>query len=182
MSEVFHLAFHYGGDAAEDDDCGDERHPVTDDPIHHGRVGSRKVEMEWTAGDDEDQVALRLQSKLMAEMPPQEDTVVVDLTAAEEEEEGGVRLNMRVVRKREPLRAITLRKAAGSSQQSDGMGVLTRMLRAKTVSSPTSCGGEGAGTGGGDGGFSFEEQWESVTALCLCGLGISVSLFPYFVP
>ena len=174
------MAFHYGGHGVDDDACDDERNLATDDPIHHDRVGSRKVEMEWTAGDDEDQVALRLQSKLMAEMPPPEDTVVVDLTAAEEEEEGGVTLNMRVVTRREPLRAITMRKAAGSSQQSDGMGVLTRLLRSNAVTSPTS-GSSEAGGGGGDGGFSFEEHWESVTALCLCGCGISVSLFPYFV-
>uniref|UniRef100_A0A803M1Z9 PNPLA domain-containing protein n=1 Tax=Chenopodium quinoa TaxID=63459 RepID=A0A803M1Z9_CHEQI len=121
--------------------------------------------MDWTAGDDEDQVALRLQSKLMVEMPPPEDTVVVELE--ERENDGGVAVEMKVVRRREPLRAITMGKTAGSGQQSDGIGVLTRLLRSKVAATAVA-------TGVGDGCVNFSDHWNTVTALSLCGCGISV--------
>lgn len=165
-SEVFHLALHFGEEAEDAEDEEEERDSIV--VVEKGGDVARKVvEMEWTAGDDEDQVALRLQSKLMVEMPPPEDTVVVELEERECESGGGVAVEMKVVRRREPLRAITMAKAAGSGQQSDGIGVLTRLLRSKVAATAVA-------TGVGDGCVNFSDHWNTVTALSLCGCGISV--------
>ncbi|XP_021851200.2 phospholipase A I [Spinacia oleracea] len=162
LSEVFHLTLHFG-EEAEDDEDDEERDSIV--VVENGSDLSKKmVEMEWTAGDDEDQVALRLQSKLMVEMPPPEDAVVVELE--ERENGGGVAVEMKVVRRREPLKAITMGKT-GSGQQSDGIGVLTRLLRSKVAATAVA-------TGVGDGCLNFAEHWNSVTALSLCGCGITV--------
>ncbi|KAL9236627.1 hypothetical protein vseg_011271 [Gypsophila vaccaria] len=144
-SEIFHLTLHFG----------DDQNDV--------------VSMEWTAGDDEDQVALRLQSKLMVAIPPPEDTVVVSLNSFDvvntiqencgagggggdddDDVEVRVRVEMRVVKKRKTLRVVTMSKAVGSGQQSDGVGVLTRLLRTNV------------------------EHWTCVCVLTLCGCGVSV--------
>ena len=147
---------------------------AANDPTRPGR----KVEMDWTAGDDEDQVVLRVQSKLMVAMPPPEDTVLVEFKGEDDgdgDRRGGVRVDMRVVRRRDPLTAIMLGKAAGSGQQSDGVGVLTRLLRCKVKVDGAADGAGGAGFGNNNGGLSFAEHWSSVTALSLSGCGISVS-------
>ncbi|KAK9997532.1 hypothetical protein SO802_022218 [Lithocarpus litseifolius] len=86
-----------------------------------------RIELEWAAGDGEEQVALKLQSQLMVELPMPQDTVEVVLKAEDE----NVAVEMTVVMRREPLRAVTMTKVSGSGQQSDGTGVLTRLLRAK---------------------------------------------------
>lgn len=63
-----------------------------------------RIDLEWTAGvDDEDQVALRLQSQLMVALPLPQDMVVVELKEGE-----GVRVEMKVVKRREPLKAVTM--------------------------------------------------------------------------
>ena len=48
-------------------------------------------------------------------------------------ENENVAVEMTVVKRREPLRAVAMTKVAGSGQQSDGTGVLTRLLRAKPI-------------------------------------------------
>ncbi|KAK9681595.1 hypothetical protein RND81_10G013700 [Saponaria officinalis] len=205
-SEVFHLTLNFGDESAVND------------------LKNDVVSMEWTAGDDEDQVALRLQSKLMVAIPPPEDTVVVEFTTfddggrsdngdhriedkcgdysvsvnkessenscddkiehecgnsvnfddksgvnccddksedecgksvsgencCDDEDVKGVKVEMKVVKKRKSLRVITMAKAVGSGQQSDGIGVLTRLLKSKV------------------------EHWSSVSMLSLSGCGISV--------
>ncbi|XP_057544928.1 phospholipase A I-like isoform X2 [Amaranthus tricolor] len=166
-SEIFHLRLHFGVEAEDEDETEEDKDSIV--VVNNGGGGDiekKIVEMEWTAGDDEDQVALRLQSKLMMEMPPPEDTVVVDL--AERDNGAGVFMSMKVVRRREPLRAITLVKASGSGQQSDGIGVLTRLLNSKVAATAVASGV------GVEGGLSFTEHWNSVTALSLSGCGISV--------
>ncbi|KAJ6363985.1 hypothetical protein OIU76_029011 [Salix suchowensis] len=110
------------------------------------QVGFR-IELDWNAVDDEDQVALRLQSQLMVALPAPQDCVTVDLKAAGEEE-GRVEVEMKVEKKREELRGVLLGKS-GSGQQSDGVGVLTRLFRS-------------------DGG----RHWKTVTLLSLCGCGL----------
>ncbi|XP_061977463.1 phospholipase A I-like isoform X1 [Populus nigra] len=110
------------------------------------QVGFR-IELDWNAVDDEDQVALRLQSQLMVALPAPQDCVTVDLKAAEEEE-GRVEVEMKVEKKREELRGVLLGKS-GSGQQSDGVGVLTRLFRS-------------------DGG----RHWKTVTLLSLSGCGL----------
>ncbi|KAH8512104.1 hypothetical protein H0E87_009347 [Populus deltoides] len=110
------------------------------------QVGFR-IELDWNAVDDEDQVALRLQSQLMVALPAPQDCVTVDLKAPEEEE-GRVEVEMKVEKKREELRGVLLGKS-GSGQQSDGVGVLTRLFRS-------------------DGG----RHWKTVTLLSLSGCGL----------
>jgi hypothetical protein len=124
-----------------------------------------RIELDWSAGDDEDQVALRLRSQLMVALPMPQDTVEVDLRPGEAWEEN-VGVEMRVVKRREPLRAVTMSRSAGSGQQSDGAGVLTRLMR--------------SGLAVADGVSDCGEHWKSVTLLSLCGCGLSVSLNFFF--
>ncbi|WCJ28750.1 Phospholipase A I [Euphorbia peplus] len=83
-----------------------------------------RVDLDWTAADEEDQVALRLQSRLMVALPSSQDCVTVNLNVGEED----VRVEMKVIKRRESLRRMMLSKA-GSGQQSDGVGVLIRLMR-----------------------------------------------------
>ncbi|KAL4628422.1 hypothetical protein ACB092_05G237800 [Castanea dentata] len=118
-----------------------------------------RIELEWSAGDDEEQVALRLQSQLMVALPMPQDTVEVDLKAEDE----NVAVVMTVVKRREPLRSVTMTKVAGSGQQSDGTGVLTRLLRANL---PPPMPNEGGVSECGD-------HWRTVTVLSLGACGLS---------
>jgi len=74
---------------------------------------------------------------------------------------------MRVLKRREPLRAVTMTKSAGSGQQNDGIGVLTRLFRSNVA--PTT-------PGAGEGMIDCGEHWKTVTMLNLCGCGLSVSV------
>ncbi|OAY70487.1 Phospholipase A I [Ananas comosus] len=123
-----------------------------------GDLGFR-IELDWSAGDDEDQVALRLQSQLMVALPPPRDAVVLDLR------EGGggcVEIDMKVEKRREPLRSVRMAKAAGSGQQSDGVAVLTRLIRSNLAPS-----------GSPEGAPALDDHWKSVTVVSLCGCGLS---------
>lgn len=148
--------------------------------------GSKTIELGWTTGDDEDKIALRLQSQLMVGMPSPHDTVVVEFCHSSEEKENAgdvnVGVQMKVVKRREPLRAVKMAKAMGSGQAGDGIGVLTKLLRSSF--SPTARAAaavaatvttDAGGFGGGDGLTSFADHWKSVTELNLNGCGISVS-------
>ncbi|PQQ16021.1 phospholipase A I isoform X2 [Prunus yedoensis var. nudiflora] len=84
---------------------------------------------------------------------------------SEEAEEANVGVDMRVVRRREPLRAVTMTKAAGSGQQSDGTGVLTRLLRSNFTSSMPAV---------SDGVAACGVHWQCVTVVNLGGCGLSV--------
>ncbi|XP_050368574.1 phospholipase A I isoform X3 [Argentina anserina] len=120
-----------------------------------------RIDLDWSAADDEDQVALRLQSQLMVALPMPQDTVVVELRP----EEANVSVDIRVVRRREPLRAVSMAKTGGSGQQNDGTGVLTRLLRSNFSSSMPAV-AEGAAACG--------VHWQCVTVVRLCGCGLSV--------
>lgn len=130
-----------------------------------------RIELEWTSGEEEEQLALKLQSQWMVALPVPQDSVVVELAPEKSDEVGddvaNVGVGMRVVRRREPLRGVVLTKAAGSGQLSDGIGVLTRLMRSHLV-----VGGPGNGVGSGCG-----DHWETVTAVSLSGIGLSVSFF-----
>lgn len=148
-SEIFHLTLNYSG--------GDE---AVEDP---GRSSSEdqesgfRIELDWTAGDDEDQVALRLQSQLMVALPMPQDSVVVQL----KEGEGGgdnVGVDMKVVKRRDPLRVVKMSKTVGSGQQSDGIGVVTRLMRSTVKDGVAAC----------------NEHWNNVTVLNFCGCSLSV--------
>ena len=120
--------------------------------------GSR-IDLEWPAGDDEDQVALRLHSQLLVALPSPRDSVIMNLSV----EESRVRVDMQVMKRREPLRSVTLSKVVGSGQPSEGIGVLTKLIAASFVSS-----GPGVSLVG------FEEHWKSLMVLSLCDCGLSV--------
>ncbi|KAA8515487.1 hypothetical protein F0562_018902 [Nyssa sinensis] len=175
-SEIFHLTLNYGTDEIVDD-----RSPrSTSSPLSNSSPLSTsspsassqdqelgfRIDLDWSAGDDEDQVALRLQSQLMVALPLPQDTVVLELKSSSSEEEGNVGVDMKIVKRREPLRALTMSKAGGSGQQSDGIGVLTRLLRSDFATP--------AASGVGDGVLGYADHWKSVTVLSLCGCGLSV--------
>lgn len=109
-----------------------------------------KIQLDWAAGDDEDQVALKLQSQLMVTLPSPHDEVAVHLgqlvatdeseetevaeteTAAQAEPEGKVepdiRVSFSVHKTREHLKLVSLSRTVGSGPSVDGMGVLNRIL------------------------------------------------------
>ncbi|KAE7995461.1 hypothetical protein FH972_000250 [Carpinus fangiana] len=166
-SEIFHLALNYGNEEPAENPgrisssslaSSSSSSSVSTMVLQDQELGFR-IELDWSAGDDEDQVALRLQSQLMVALPMPQDTVEVDLRLDEASEEN-VGVEMRVVKRREPLRAVTMSRSAGSGQQSDGAGVLTRLLR--------------SGLAVTDGVSDCGEHWKSVALLSLCGCGLSV--------
>ncbi|XP_068656988.1 phospholipase A I-like [Aristolochia californica] len=158
-SEIFHLILNYGDDDEHVLNLAADRSSNSS-----SELGFR-IELDWSAADDEDQVALRLQSQLMVALPPPKDTVILELSPENgvEEEEELVSVVMKVMKRKEPLRAITMSKTIGSGQQSDGVGVLTRLLKSCL-----------AGPGVGEGVVGIGEHWKSVTVLSLCGCSLSV--------
>jgi hypothetical protein len=146
-----------------------------------GEFGFR-IELDWSAGDDEDQVALRLQSQLMVALPPPHDAVCVDLSPrgeGGEEEEGAVAVavEMRVVRRREALRSVRVARAAGSAAGSgDGAGVLSRLIRSNLAPAPAVDGAAATGVP------VLADHWRSVAVLSLCNCGLLVSPFLYLFP
>ncbi|GMJ15302.1 hypothetical protein like AT1G61850 [Hibiscus trionum] len=123
----------------------------------HQDLGSW-IDLDWVSGEDEDQVALKLRSQLMVALPVPQDAVAIELR---ETQGNAARVEMKVEKRREPLRAVIMYKAGGSSQQSDGVGVLVRLLRSDLVLS-----GDGTPIGNGD-------HWKSITLLSLCGCGLT---------
>lgn len=179
-SEIFHLTLSYGNDdppeslartstssrsssASSSSSSSSASSIVSQDQD----LGFR-IELDWSSSEDEDQVALKLQSQLMVALPMPQDTVVIELTPREEDEDA-VDLVMKVVKRRDPLRAITMAKAVNSGQQTDGTGVLTRLLRSDLVSTAPEVVDAGVpGSGGG-------HHWTSLAVLSICGCGLSVS-------
>ncbi|XP_030968932.1 phospholipase A I [Quercus lobata] len=173
-SEIFHLALSYGNEepvespgrvsssssASSSSTMGPaSRSSSASSIVAQDQELGFRIELEWSAGDDEEQVALRLQSQLMVALPMPQDTVEVVLKAEDE----NVAVEMTVVKRREPLRVVTMTKVAGSGQQSDGTGVLTRLLRANL---PPPMPNEGGVSECGD-------HWRTVTVLSLGACGLS---------
>ncbi|KAF8051898.1 hypothetical protein N665_1655s0005 [Sinapis alba] len=174
-SEIFRLSLSYGADDLNEDPIRSSSASPFGSPtsitssassspsaVEDPELGFR-IDLDWTAGDSEDQIALRLESQLMVALPAPNDTVVVEFNGEGEE----VGVVMRVEKRREPLRAVTLMKAAGSGQQYDGVGVLTRLMRsdmmpaaipAPAIDVASSCG----------------EHWKTVTSLSLSAVGLLV--------
>lgn len=190
-SEIFHLTLDYGDYADTDDrqpssppppassspsfsasstsSCSSS--PTAAAATRSGDLGFR-IELDWSAGDDEDQVALRLQSQLMVALPPPHDAVSVDLTPMDGGEEQGVRIEMRVVRRREALRSVRVSRAPGSALGSgDGGGVLARLIRSNLAPAPAVDGPTAAA-----GVPVLADHWRPVAMLSLCNCGLSVSL------
>lgn len=99
-----------------------------------------RVVLDWSAGDDEDQVFLKLQSQLMITLPAPHDEIQVNIGVVaqqqekEEEEEDlpsekkKVHLNLLVHKQRELLKVVSLTRTVGSGPSGDGLSVLTRVL------------------------------------------------------
>ncbi|KAF5177670.1 Phospholipase a i [Thalictrum thalictroides] len=191
-TEIFHLTLFYGNDENLDDiifrsssSSSSSLEEIVNDDDDDSLLGGFRIELDWSAGDDEDQVALRLQSQLMVALPPPEDSLSLNLNVVtnqeNQEEEEVVRVDFKVRRRREPLRVIHMWKTVSSGQQSDGIGVLTRLIRSSLTlstvssssSSPTASSPSG-GNGIGDGFFGFAEHWKTVTVMSLCGCSLSV--------
>jgi hypothetical protein len=186
-SEIFHLTLDYGNYA---DDDHHQRQPSSPPGTPssttaaaaaaqsssltatcNGDLGFR-IELDWSAGDDEDQVALRLQSQLMVALPPPHDAVSVDLTPKGEDAEE-VRVEMRVVRRREALRSVRVARAPGSALGSgDGAGVLARLIRSNLAPAPAVDGPIAA-----SGVPVLADHWRPVSVLSLCNCGLLVSPF-----
>ncbi|KAL0407272.1 UNVERIFIED_CONTAM: Phospholipase A I [Sesamum latifolium] len=192
LSESFHLTLSYGSDV----DTLDEIIRKTSSSFPSSSqdaaatnndqelLGSR-IDLDWNAGDDEDNVALRLQSQVMVALPSPNDAVQVELRESSENREENVgsstdgegnlenpagqvkRLEvlMRVVTKREPLKGIIMSRAGGSGQQADGgMGVLIKLMKLNMGS------GDADGMAPGPG---LAEHWQNLSVVILCGLGLT---------
>ncbi|KAK1680099.1 hypothetical protein QYE76_040947 [Lolium multiflorum] len=132
----------------------------------NGDLGFR-IDLDWSAADDEDQVALRLQSQLMVALPPPHDAVSVDLKPDNDNDK--VAVEMRVVRRREALRSVRVARALGSTQSTgDGAVVLARLIRSNLAPAPAADGPVAAGVP------VLADHWRSVTALSLCNCGLMV--------
>lgn len=157
LSETFHLALDYGESDDNAEDPSSTSYPPP--PPSSSKLGFR-IDLDWSSVDDEDQVALRLQSQLMVALPPPQDTVVLDL---HQDNEGWIKVDMKVVKRREPLRSVKMAKVLNSGQQTDGSGVLTRLIRSDL---PV--------PGSEEGSSGLTDHWKSLKVLDLCGCGLSV--------
>ena len=94
--DTFHLELGYGKREDEADtsdtpgrangmvvDFAEEAEKLRAPPVSVERDCKYRVRLDWTAGEDEDQVALRLQSQVMATLPPPYDHVQVSIHSAE---------------------------------------------------------------------------------------------------
>ncbi|RAL44858.1 hypothetical protein DM860_003617 [Cuscuta australis] len=183
-SDVFHLTLSYGTDDVIDEATPTSSRsssvasPFAASPkasFQEGedlqQVGFR-VDLDWNAGDDEDQVALKLQSQVMVALPSPQDTVEIELKEMGSEGnsgnggEGEVGVEMRVMKRRDPLKGVIMWRTGGSGQQIDGMGVLLKLMRSNFSN--------GAGLGaGGEALVGYAEHWRSVTVVSLSGIGLT---------
>ncbi|KZV37161.1 hypothetical protein F511_15081 [Dorcoceras hygrometricum] len=216
-SEVFHLSLSYGADADTLDDVTptSSRSSSSASPFSGSSPASSvqdasaisanvdndrdklgfRIELDWNAGDDEDQVALKLQSQVMVALPSPQDFVEIEFrekggvtviksdvdslvdgggdlgsngggNSEDPASEGeGVGVEMRVVKKREPLKGIILWRAGGSGQQNDGgIGVLQKLMKSNFANGVV----DGVVIGSG-----CLEHWRNVAVVSLCGLGLT---------
>ncbi|WVZ09018.1 hypothetical protein V8G54_022364 [Vigna mungo] len=113
-SEIFHLTLSYGTDdrleniartssfsrSSSSSSSSLSSSASTSSIISQDRELRFRIELDWSASEDKDQVALKLQSQLM-------ETVVVELSPRDDHE-NVVDLGMKVVKRREPLRSLEM--------------------------------------------------------------------------
>ncbi|KAK4386691.1 Phospholipase A I [Sesamum angolense] len=192
LSESFHLTLSYGSDADTLDEIirktsssfpSSSQDAVTAN--NNQELLGFRIDLDWNAGDDEDQVALRLQSQVMIALPSPNDSVEVELRERAEnwEENLGsstdgegnlenpagqvkrLEVLMRIVTKREALKGIIMSRAGGSGQQADGgIGVLIKLMKLNMGS------GDANGMAPGPG---LAEHWQNLSVVILCGLGLT---------
>ena len=114
-SEIFHLTLNYGTDDFADNytprssasSRSSSSSSITSSQDPQDQQLGFRIDLDWNAVDDEDQVALRLQSQVMVALPLPQDTVEIELKE-NSESEGNVRewVEMSVVKRREPLKVV----------------------------------------------------------------------------
>ncbi|PWA63242.1 armadillo-type fold protein [Artemisia annua] len=130
LSDVFHLSLYYGTDDTLDDQSRSHESlppPLSKDTnrICKDHESSFCIDLDWNANDDEAQVALRLQSQVMVALPLPQDKVVITLKERYDNGDHFVSMGMKVVKQRDPLKAVAMKRVGGSGQHHDGMGVFT---------------------------------------------------------
>lgn len=194
---MFHLSLYYGSEDALDDQTRSSSPPPqtssgssstsqdNNNNSNNPEVGFR-IDLDWNAGDDEDQVTLRLQSQVMVALPLPQDTVVIRLLECDDPgqvkpgeevgESGGanevrnvVSVDMKVVKQREPLRAVAMSRVGGSGQQNDGMGVLSKLLKSDFAAE------SGPGHAEGPRVECCTDHWRNVIVVSLYNCGLLVS-------
>lgn len=133
-----------------------------------------RIELDWSAADDEEQVALKLQSQLMVTLPPPQEHVQVEINPPLDDDNNDehVNLELKVVKRKEPLKVLSLSRTMGSGQQSEGVGVITRMMMLRS----------NIGVGAGMGAPStippelpgYSHHWKTITVLNLSSCALSV--------
>ncbi|KAJ9566706.1 hypothetical protein OSB04_002672 [Centaurea solstitialis] len=191
-SDVFHLSLYYGTEEALDDQ---NTRSSSSSPPPSGSSSSKdnnricndqelgfRIDLDWNSGEDDVQVALRLQSQVMVALPLPQDRVVIELWQCGDygdgDGEGGlsgklVGLGMKVVKQRDPLKAVAMSRVGMASQQYDGMGVLTKLLKSDFAAE------SGSGTGNNAGGLGVRicaDHWMNVAVVSLYSCGLS--MFP----
>ena len=167
----------------------DPKLPLPKPPLPPDRAEGCKyrVQTEWSAGEEEETVALRLQSQLVVTLPPPHDSVEVMMKVTEAlahtpgleagiasdisfrewqeggEAEGGVKLQLQVHKFREPLKVVSLsRSQQGGGGGSDGLGIFTRVL---SPDSPHMSLGEEL--------LGYAHNWTSISVVSLAGCGLA---------
>ncbi|KAL6567481.1 Phospholipase A I [Orobanche gracilis] len=204
-AEVFHLTLSYGPDAETIDDASPTSSrsssaaspfsglsPMSQNAGGGNNISSQeslgfRIDLDWNAGEDEDQTTLKLQSQVMVALPTPQDTVEIGLMERTENPEGslenseegggansenneggtevGVELEMRIVKRREPLKGVLMWRAGGSGQQNDGgMGVLVKLMKSNFANGVADGGSVGSGCA---------DHWRNVAVVSLCGLGLT---------
>lgn len=189
QADAFHLTLGYGDQVpALNREVLQKGHPLKSD-IGSDLLSSCRfrVELDWSAGDDEDQVVLKLQSQIMVTLPAPQDDIHVVLavvpSADEQVQESPhvhsndqhdrmVQVRMDVRKRRELLRVVSLSRTVGSGPSIDGLGVLTRVLvpasteqLAKTTVSSELLG--------------YSQNYRSISILNLSNCFLTVSLPPH---
>lgn len=173
-SDLFHLSLYYGTDETLYDQNRshsslESKHICSD----HHELGFQ-IDLDWNASEDDLQVALRLQSHVMVALPLPQDTVVINLLSKSDDDDDSpvVCLRMKVVKQRDPLRAVVMSRVGGSGPQYDGMGVFTKLMKSDIASD------SGSGTAHASAGVgvrSFGDHWMNVTVVSVCSCGLCVS-------
>ncbi|PWA34661.1 phospholipase,galactolipase [Artemisia annua] len=134
LSDVFHLSLYYGTDDTLDDQSRSHESlppPLSKDTnrICKDHESSFRIDLDWNANDDEAQVALRLQSQVMVALPLPQDKVVITLKERYDNGDHFVSMGMKVVKQRDPLKAVAMKRVGGSGQHHDGMGVFSKLMK-----------------------------------------------------
>jgi hypothetical protein len=98
-----------------------------------------RVQLDWSAVNDENKVVLKLQSQIMVTLPVPQDEIQVSLVVAppryeeskncvDNESDRTVQVKMELHKRRDLLRVVSLSRTVGAAPSADGLGVLTRVL------------------------------------------------------